>query len=497
VVLALAARTFFGLAPTEAVVVGLALSLSSTAFALQILAERRELATAHGRASFAILLFQDLAAIPMLAVFPLLGPFAVVDGSASTWFDVGQAVAVIAAVIVGGKYLLRYVLKVVAWSRVQEVFTAMALFTVIGVALLMDLVGLSMALGAFLAGVLLAESEYRHELEADIEPFKGLLLGLFFMAVGMSIDLGLLAREPVLVLAATAGLMGIKAAVMFVLARLFRLPRRPAAALAVVLAQGGEFAFVLFNLAVGAGLFEAELGARLNLIVALSMAATPIAYWLYERAAQRAAGAGAARPFDTIEPREHKVVIAGFGRFGQIVARILNMASIQFTALDANPNLVDFVKRFGNEVYYGDPQRLDLLRTARVDLATAFVLAVDDPEASMAIAATVRQHFPHVPLYARARDRQHALRLLSVGAKVVVRDTLYSSMHLTGDLLTGLEFSVSESRRVVSMFEAHDAALLHRQLAIRDDEQALVQSAREAAEQLRELFESDAATQVD
>jgi glutathione-regulated potassium-efflux system ancillary protein KefC/glutathione-regulated potassium-efflux system protein KefB len=349
-----------------------------------------------------------------------------------------------------------------------------------------------MGLGAFIAGVLVAGSEYRHQLETDIEPFKGLLLGLFFMAVGMATNVALLVETPALVLSLVAGLVAVKALVLFVLARILGLAGRPAAALALILAQGGEFAFVLFNLAGQHGVLGAALVERLTLVVTLSMATTPLIYLAYERAGARLASAGAERPFDVVEDTDHRVVIAGFGRFGQIVARVLNMSNIRFTALEANPTQVDFVRRFGNKIYYGDATRLDLLRNAHVDKAAIFVLAVDDVPASIKIAETMSRHFPRVKVYARARDRRHALRLRALGAKVVIRDTLRSSAALSGEVLTGLGLSSEAAGRAVDMFMAHDSALLDRQYAIRDDEQALIQSSRQAAQELRSLFESDA-----
>jgi glutathione-regulated potassium-efflux system ancillary protein KefC/glutathione-regulated potassium-efflux system protein KefB len=483
-----------GLAAAPAVVIGFGLALSSTAFVLQILAEKKQLAHAHGRVAFGVLLFQDLAVIPMIALVPLVAADAAIDASATGGGLLGilRAVAVIGAFVVGGQLLLRPIFRLVAAAQIQEIFTATALLLVIGAAALMESLGLSMGLGAFIAGVLVAGSEYRHQLETDIEPFKGLLLGLFFMAVGMETNVALLVETPALVLSLVAGLVAVKALVLFVLARILGLAGRPAAALALILAQGGEFAFVLFNLAGQNGVLGAALVERLTLVVTLSMATTPLIYVAYERAAARLTRPGAERPFDVVEDTDHRVVIAGFGRFGQIVARVLNMSNIRFTALEANPTQVDFVRRFGNRIYYGDATRLDLLRNAHVDKAAIFVLAVDDVPASIKIADTMSRHFPRVKVYARARDRRHALKLRALGAKVVIRDTLRSSAALSGEVLAGLGLSTEAAGRAVDMFMAHDSALLDRQYAIRDDEQALIQSSRQAAQDLRSLFESDA-----
>jgi glutathione-regulated potassium-efflux system protein KefB len=483
-----------GTAWRPALVIGFGLSLSSTAFVLQLLAEKKELTRPHGRAAFGILLLQDLAVIPLIALVPLLATAGLPVGEPAPLASILRAVVVLAGVLIGGRYLLRLLLRLIASSQQQEIFTAAALLLVIGSALLMQWLGLSMGLGAFLAGVLVADSEYRHQLETDIEPFKGLLLGLFFIAVGMSSNLTLLASEPGTILAITVGLLAVKALLVFGVGRFFGLANRDALALGLVLAQGGEFAFVLFNLAAAGGLLPAALSEQLILVVALSMAATPLLYLAKEQLFKRYFATEDKRPFDTIEEHEHEVIIAGFGRFGQIIGRVLNMRRIPFTALEVSPAQVDFVRRFGNQIYYGDAARLDLLRSAHVAEAKLFVLAVDDVETSVRIAETVRRHFPNLALYARARNRQHALRLMQLGAKAIMRDTLLSSIALAGDVLQGLGLSEQEARTATDLFRAHDAALLERQFVIRDDMEALIQSSMESARQLRELFESDART---
>jgi len=487
-----AACLVFGLTLVQAIVVGLALSLSSTAFALQILAERKELASAHGRASFAILLFQDLAAIPMLAIFPLLGPGAAIDDGGSAWLDVLQALAVIAAVVVGGKYLLRYVLRVVAWSRVSEVFTAMALFTVIGVALLMDLVGLSMALGAFLAGVLLAESEYRHELEADIEPFKGLLLGLFFMAVGMAVNLHLLVERPGLIVALVIGLMAVKSAVLVGLGLVLKKPLATSLKLAVTLSQGGEFAFVILAVTVGAQILDQTTSELVVLVVTLSMGVTPILFLISEQIAAR--GKPAKAPgYDTPVPEEGAVIIAGFGRVGQIVARTLRARRIPFTALDISPGQVDFVNKRGNKIYYGDASRLDLLRAAKAHEAKIFVLAIDDVGASLRTAEMVRRHFPDLTICARARNRHHAYELMDLGIEHIVRDTFYSSLEMAHLSLLGLGYNESEAQRTVETFRDYDIKRLYAHRDIHRDEEKMIRAAKDWAKELEELFDQDEA----
>ena len=485
-----------GLGPTAAGVVGLSLSLSSTAFALQTLAEKNQLTTRHGRTAFSILLLQDLAVIPMLAIVPLLGLKATGPLDSSGVIAAVQTVAIVLAVAVGGRYLLRPLLRVVAATGTREVFTAMALLTVVGTALLMETVGLSMALGAFLAGVLLADSEYRHALEADIEPFKGMLLGLFFIAVGMSLNVGLVAQRPGLVLALVAGLIAIKFLVLFTLGRLTGLTQTSARSLAVTLSQGGEFAFVIFGVAVAAQLLEPGLAELLIAVVTVSMAVTPLLSFLNDKMAGSSPEKPAAGEFDAPPEKERHVIIAGFGRFGQIVARVLRAKKIPFTALEISPERIDFVRKYGNKIYYGDASRLALLHAARAGKAAAFVLAIDDVEASLRTAATVRKHFPELTIYARARDRKHAHRLMDLGVTIMRRATLHSSLDLAGALLTGLGLTASEAEQAVETFRQHDEMLLFAHYWHHNDEEKMQALSKEGARELEELFEQDAAEEA-
>lgn len=478
-----------GLPFVTALVIGLVLSLSSTALVLQMLAEKKQLTTHHGRESFAILLFQDLAAIPLLAIIPLLGGN-MMDQTGSL-LAIAKAVAVIAAVVIGGHWLLRPFLRFVAATRVHELFTAAALLLVMGSAFLMDRVGLSMALGAFLAGVLVANSEYRHELEADIEPFKGLLLGLYFIAVGMSVNLGLVASKPLTVLGLVAGLMLVKFFVVYVLSRLAKQSHDCAINAALYLSQGGEFAFVLFGVATGAQVLDRSLADLLILVVSLSMAATPLVVVASERFRSRGRTPGPDQEYDRIKARDGTVIIAGFGRFGQMIARSLRMKKIPFTALEASFEQVDFVRKFGNKIYFGDASRLELLRSAGVDKAGAFVLAIDDVEASIKTAELVKKHYPRLKIYARARNRVHAYRLMDVGVERVVRETFSSSLELARDVLRGLGISAAQADEIVRRFRAHDEALLDRQHKIHHDEAQLIASAKQGAEELERLFEQD------
>ena len=485
-----AAARLLGVPLPGAAVIGFGLALSSTALVLQVLAERNQLKSSHGRGAFGILLFQDLAVLPMLAVLPLATRDAQPLGT--SLMALGTLALAIGGVIAGGRYLLRPVLRAVAGTRQTEVFTAATLLIVVGVALIVNRVGLSMSLGAFLAGVLLADSEYRHELEADIEPFKGLLLGLFFIAVGMSANLGLLAREPGALLALTLGFMLLKLAGVTAIALLLGQARQSAWRLGLSLAAGGEFAFVLFALAEKQGIFDVEMSDRLVLAVTMSMMLGPLLMVGMDTLTERFFRKDDARPFDDIEDRAGQVLIAGFGRFGQIVGRVLRGRRIPFTALDSNPGNIDFIRRFGGVVYYGDASRLDMLRAAGAAEARVFVLAIDDVEASVRTAEMVRKHFPHLRLLARARSRQHAFRLMELGVDDVVRETYASSLEMAEEVLESLGESASIARATVRRFRAHDEETLQRQFAVRDDDSRMIATTQEAARQLQTLFEADA-----
>jgi glutathione-regulated potassium-efflux system ancillary protein KefC/glutathione-regulated potassium-efflux system protein KefB len=486
VVLALAARAL-GQPWPAATVIAFALSLSSTALILQVLAERSELNARHGRSAFAILLFQDLAIMPALVALPL-----VAGGSAAgmdAW-SVALPVAAAAGVVIAARFILRPALRIVAATRVREAFTAAALLVVVGTALLFQSVGLSMALGAFIAGVLLADSEYRHELEADIEPFKGLLLGLFFIAVGMSANLGVLFESPLRVLALTAGYLLLKFASIFVAAWVTRHDSATAWRLAVALAGGGEFAFVLFALAAGGGLLPRETADLLVIVVTLSMAVAPLLIAAADALAKRVRPA--AKPaFDRIESEEPRVLIAGFGRFGQIVARVLRARRIRFTALEVSQSQVDFVRRFGNKLYYGDASRLEMLRSAGADHAELLVLAIDDVEASVRTAELARRHFPRLRVLARARNRQHAFRLMAAGVTDIWRETFASSLEVAEAALVALGTPQDAAASQVRRFRAHDEDTLAAQAAVRDDETKLIATAQASAQQLESLFEAD------
>jgi glutathione-regulated potassium-efflux system protein KefB len=480
-----------GLPPAQAIAIGLILALSSTPVGLQVLAERGELQTKHGRSAFGVLLFQDVAAIPLIALLPLLGTGAAASGGEPWYLAAGKALGAIALLLVLGRYALRFGFRLIARTHVREAFTAAALVTVGAAAWLMQAAGLSMGLGAFLAGVLLADSEFRHEIEADIDPFKGLLLGLFFMAVGMTVDPGLIAERPAEVIALVLALLLAKAAVLFAVGRAFGLANRGASILALSISQGGEFGFVLLGVGLGAAVFAPPLVDLLVLVITLSIAMTPLVmkisdWWQASAQLEK-------RAFDSMPDDENAVIIAGFGRVGQIAGRILRAKRIAFTAIDINPEHIDFVVRFGNKVYYGDASRLDILRAARVDRAKVLVLAIDDVEASLRTAELVRRHFPAVEIFARARNRQHVGKLWALGIRHIWRETFLSSLALAEGMLRGLGLDATEARRAVEMFRAHDEQTLAKQYEIGlEDWEKIIANSANFTRELEELFDKDA-----
>ncbi len=436
-----------------ALLAGMALSLSSTALALQPLNERGALGTHGGRATFAVLLFQDLAVIPMLAALPLLSTHG--GWSGFSWQAVSFAAAAVLGTLVLGHFIARPVFRHIARTRLREIFTAFALLLVLGIAQLFEAVGLSMALGAFLAGVLLAESEYRHEIEAAIEPFKGLLLGLFFIAVGMSVDFSVLRGHFWLVAGLIFGVFLLKGTVLWIIARQARLPRSQRPLFVLLLAQGGEFAFVLLGLAAGNGAVPEDLARAMTLAVALSMLATPFLLVLHDRVvAPRFADAAPERPADVPEPS--KVIIAGLGRVGQVVARILNASGYQPTVLDDKPDHVEASRKFGFRAFYGDATRLDLLHAAGADTADLLVITLDDPDAVMRLARAARLHFPRLRIVARARDLRHMFDLRDLGVELVERETWPSALKLGEMALATVSGDPERARRAASLFGEHD-----------------------------------------
>jgi CPA2 family monovalent cation:H+ antiporter-2/glutathione-regulated potassium-efflux system protein KefB len=470
-----------------AIVLGAGLAMSSTAIVLPMLAERNLLTSRAGRDAFAVLLFQDLAFIPLVALVPLLASDSVPDHV--PWHDVARAVVVIAIILIGGRFLLRPLFRVVGGARTREVFTTVALLIVVGAALLATVAGLSPSLGAFMAGVLLSESEYRHELQADIEPFEGLLLGFFFISVGMSADLPLARAQPVVLAEATAALLSAKAAIAFVLARIARQDTPNALRFAMALPQASEFSFVLFAAAVGAGALGAGDAAMATLVTAASMVATPILFAGAEAALQLRR---APPPeYDTIDPDPTPVIICGFGRFGQIIGRVLRMHGIEFTALERNPGQVEVVRRFGMKVYFGDPTRPDVLHAAGAEQAKLLVVTLDDPPGVLSTVEVAKRNFPHLAILARARNRWYAHLLMDRKVDGMVRETYHSSLQLAQQALTVLGIDAVAAERAVMLFRDHDEKNLLETHAIYRDEQELIQSQQQAADELARLFEAD------
>jgi CPA2 family monovalent cation:H+ antiporter-2/glutathione-regulated potassium-efflux system protein KefB len=475
---------------TGAVVLGAGLAMSSTAIVLPLLAERELLTSPAGRDGFAVLLFQDLAFIPLVALVPLLAGGAVPDHV--PWHDVARAAAAVAAILVGGRFLVHPLFRLIGGARTPEVFSTVALLIVVGTALLASTAGLSPSLGAFMAGVLLSESEYRHELQADIEPFEGLLLGFFFISVGMSADLGLALRHPGLLAAATGGLLGVKTLIGWVLGRSAGEDAANALRFALALPQASEFSFVLFGAAVAAGALAADQSKLATLVAAASMLATPILFagseaLLIPRLRRRQP----APAFDVIPAQDNPVIICGFGRFGQIVGRVLRMHGIAFTALERDPGQVDVVRRFGTRVYFGDPTRAEVLRAAGAEQAKLLVVALDDMEAVLRTVEMARRQFPNLRILARARNRRHAYLLMDRGVDGLVRDTFHSSLELAGQALTTLGIEPDAAARAVALFREHDERSLLETHAIYRDEQKLIQTTQDAAAELEALFEAD------
>lgn len=473
----------------SAAVIGAGLALSSTAIVLPMLAEHDLLASTSGRDSFSVLLFQDLAFIPLVALVPMLagGPMP----SAVPWIGVLGAVATAIAIVIGGRFVIGPIFRLVGGAKTPEVFTAMALLVVVGTAAVAHAVGLSTSLGAFLAGVLLSDSAYRHELQANIEPFEGLLLGFFFMSVGMSANLALAVGEPMLIAAGVVGLVLVKAAVLFALGRVAGHDNRAALRFALALPQGSEFSFVLFGVAVAAGALGQAEADRAMLVVALSMVATPMLFAASEKLVVPRLSRPVEPVYDSIESQGTPVIICGFGRMGQIVGRLLRLQGIPFTALDKDQGQVDVLRRFGTVVYFGDPTRLELLRAAGAAEAKILVIAVDELEETLRLAEIARRYFPHLKVISRARNRRHVHLLMDRGLTHIVRETFHSSLKLSKLVMSELGVPEKRIKRAVEVFAEHDDRALRQAHAFYQDERKVMQSAQEAAAELTTLFEAD------
>jgi monovalent cation:proton antiporter-2 (CPA2) family protein len=492
-VLTVLAHLWAGVPWAGAAVLGAGLAMSSTAIVLPLLAERDLLQGRAGRDGFAVLLFQDLAFIPLVALVPLLAQHSLPNdlSHALPWHDVARAAAAVAVILVGGRFVVPPLIRNLGGARTPEVFTIASLLIVAGTAFIASLAGLSMSLGAFMAGVLLSQSEYRHELEADIAPFEGLLLGFFFISVGMDADLGLARAHPGLLAGATAAILLAKSLICFLLALLSRQSLANAVRFGLALPQASEFSFVMFGAAVGAGALGSDSAAMATLAAAVSMAVTPVLFALSERFVIPRLEAEPVPDYDTIEAADAPVIICGFGRFGQIIGRVLRMHGIRFTALERDLGQVDVVRRFGNKVYFGDPTRPDLLRAAGAERAQLLVVALDHMQDTLRVVEVAKRNFPQLKIMARARNRRHAHLLMDRGVDGLVRETFYSSLKLAEDTLVALGVSRDEAARSVTLFRAHDEQNLLDTHAIYRDEKQLIQSTQQSTEELMALFEAD------
>ena len=486
--LLLALAVLLGVPWRLALVASLGLAMSSTAVSLAVLAERNLGRTTAGESILSVSLLQDIAAIPILALVPVIALSSAPDDGVSSGWQALKAVAMMATIILGGRLALRPALRWIARSRTPEIFTAAALLLVLGTAALMHSVGLSMALGAFLAGVLLAESEYRRELETDLEPFKGLLLGLFFIAVGMGLDLAAVRAQPGLVAGLLAALLVSKSLLLVVMARAMQIPLPERPVFVILLAQGGEFGFVVFQLAGQAGLIDGPQGSALVAAVALSLACTPALLLLADRLAPRLARKnppkGSAMESEQLAP----IIIAGFGRYGQIVGRLLYANGFEATVLDHDAEAIESLRRFGWPVFFGDASRLDLLRTAGAAQAKVLVIAVDDMAQSVTIAELAREHFPQLQIIARARNVRHYYRLRELGVTLIERETFDSALMSARSVLEVLGMEPHAARRLAWRFRQHSVDQLERMIPLHNDQDALVAAAKQGRQQFEELI---------
>lgn len=497
---------FLGQAPGAAITIGLTLGLSSTAIVLQTLSEKGLMKQAAGKASFSVLLLQDMAVVPILALIPLLAGTASANGTGyngeiryifgmeiTGWVQVGLMLTVITAIVAGGLYLVKYFFRIIARTGLREIFTAAALLIVISTAALMELVGLSPALGAFLAGVVMANNEYRHELEADIEPFKGLLLGLFFISVGASIDFSLLASSPGMIFSLVAGLIAVKFVILFILGRIFRIRGGQNTMFAFSLAQGGEFAFVLVSFSAENDVLATATSDILFLVVALSMAITPLLLLLNDRVIMPLAFRSEnIREQDAIDEEETPLIIAGFGRFGVVLGRFLIANGMRATILDDNPDNIEVLRKFGFKVYYGDATRDDLLGSAGADQAKVLIVAVEDRQKSLKIIDLAKRNYPHLKILARSVSQEHTFELMDRKVDAFKRDIFESSLHLGIEALTCLGYNRYRAYRLAQTFRTHNRKVLyelHNQH--RDEEKKYLYESNKHVQELEELFRAE------
>lgn len=481
--------------------VGMALALSSTALVLQMLQEKNILKTTEGETSFAVLLFQDIAVIPILIIFPLLAKNGVQVADLHheeasfiahipKWQHAMLVAAVIGIVIVTGRHLSRHLFSIIAKTNLREVFTAFSLALVVGITLLMKSIGVSPALGAFIAGVVLANSEYKHTVEADIQPFKGLLLGLFFISVGMGMNFTFFTQQPGLLIGAVFTLISIKALVLLVLGRLFGLNMLQTIGFALALSQGGEFAFVLFQYASASSVLNPNTVGFFTLVVALSMLATPFLMLLYHRyVVPQFMSIVPTHQYDTINEK-HDIILAGYGRYGQIIGRFLNGENIKITVLEKNPEQIELLRKFGYRGYFGDAGRLDLLRNAGIEHAKLFIVSVGNADANLEIVKLARHHFPHLTIFARARNRRHAYELHKLGVHYLRRELFDSSLVMTKEIMNFIGYESDEIERKAQAFQKHDEATLLKSFEFFEEETDLINFSRQAAGELERILQN-------
>ena len=484
----------------SALAIGLMLALSSTAIVLQSLEEKGWLRIEAGQNAFSVLLFQDIAVIPMLALLPLLAfaPTSAPTAHSNLIADlpvlaqVGISTTLIAAIILAGKYVSAPLFRFIAETRMREIFTVFALFLVVAIALLMQLVGLSPALGTFLAGVVLAESDFRHELEADIEPFKGLLLGLFFVAVGANIDFALLADNFADVLLMVLILITVKAVILFALAHIFKLASGHKLLFTLALAQGGEFAFVLLTTSSSLQILTTEQVNLVTLVVAISMLMAPLLLILYERL-QRRSNSNNTPAYDKPEhiAASKNVIIAGYGRFGQVIGRLLSAQGYDITVLDHSPSQIELLRRFGTQVFYGDAGRKELLDAAGAEHAQMLVIAIDDADKTLAIIELAKKHYPHLKLVARARDRRHAYQLIGADIDAFNRETVDSAINLAVESLQLLGNSTPDAQRAGELFRNHDRESLLQLAELWGDDHSYGVAVRQRMDDLKHVLAQD------
>jgi monovalent cation:proton antiporter-2 (CPA2) family protein len=477
-----------GFSPVTSFVLSFGMALSSTAFAIQSLTSKNNFNTDFGKSSFSILLMQDLMAIPALAIIPNLG---VSSGSGeSNWPSLTWLFPLfLVLLILISRFLIQPFFRIIARTNQREIFTATALFIVLSVAMMTLKIGLSAALGTFIAGVLLADSEYRHELEANLDPFKSLLLGLFFISVGMTVSLPLIVAKPLLVIGLALVYLLSKGIIIYCTGRLFKMSHFDSKMMSFTIAQGGEFAFVIFGLALTAKIADAETLMLLTAIITLSMAISPLVVILDEKL--QGYKVSIEPVYDDIKDEHPQVIIAGFGRFGQMFGRILRAQQIPFVAIDRDADQVELLRKYGNKIYFGDVMRLDLLEAAGTAKAKYFVLAIDDPEALTKAAQMIKKNFPNIEIFARARNRGHAFDLLETGVKHIKRETFDSSVNFVGELLVAMGVSKEKAQSVIRRFSLHDQNMLLEQYKVRNDDEMFMSKTLQAGAQLSNVLNDE------